>query len=187
MESYKTIEQFVRSGTRGETGHDSAKVPFFMGAPAGEGAVGYGTLEVNQLLEKVPLPPDLRKLYQVIGDKEAEFYFGLWTLRSLEQVNDRYEIMKEDNQHRVIDFAIRSLGMGHALVAFYDPQTDKVYYRHDGGSNGYEREAHYNWIKGYCPEPEKGCSASDWMSETKNETWDPMKPFELQSIRVVNE
>ena len=39
--------------------------------------------------------------------------------------------------------------MGHCKAAFYDPQTNMIYYRNDGGSNGWDREERYEALKSY--------------------------------------
>ena len=59
---------------------------------------------------------------------------------SEDEILRRNEHKKENNQHRMVDFAFLYAGMGHVVVISYDPVTARVFCMLDGGSNGFERD-----------------------------------------------
>ena len=72
--------------------------------------------------------------------------------------------MKELEQHRVIDFSLLYIGMGHIIVASIDPIDNKVFFRRDGGSNGFDRVANWDFIKNYTPKIDSKYDFSKWLN-----------------------
>lgn len=105
------------------------------------------------------MPTALKNMYKLIGNPNIEYYFGDWILMSLVNVQERSEVMENPN---VVDFAIRYAGMGHVVVCSYDPRDGKIFFRRDGGSNGYERNDRWNFIKSYQPESDKKRDIGEW-------------------------
>lgn len=179
------------SGSKSQPGADITKQPFFAADPnPGDAAVGFDTPKVNALLTtnnmQMHIPDELKMIYRILGDPTTEFYFKHWTLLSLQKVVDRYNLVKADGQSRVVDFAIKYGGMGHCVVCAYDPEDGRIFYRHDGGSNGWDREANYEFIKGYTPIADKKFSFQHWLDEIKYE-YDGQAPGEcLKRLPVVN-
>ena len=87
-------------------------------------------------------------------NESMEYYFNNWTLMSLDTLGKHFDAKEADGQKRVIDFAHHYLGMGHCIVCSVDVEDKKIFFRRDGGSNGYEREACYNEILDYEPKDE---------------------------------
>ena len=147
---------FVESGKTNGVGESVLDNPFLIQKSQEKGSVGFNTPEVNKILiEEVPIDGPLKWLYQIIGNPDVEMYFKNWTLLSLNKVKEQYKIKVENSQTRAIDFAIAYAGMGHVVVCSYDPQLSKIYYRHDGGSNGYECDDRFKFSIEYVPEDSK--------------------------------
>ena len=91
--------------------------------------IGFKTDVVNDSLnELVGMPIELKYIYRVLGDSNREFYFNNWCLHSLENLKKRRENFLANGQDRVVDFAIIYAGMGHCVVAAYDPIDQKIFY-----------------------------------------------------------
>ena len=69
----------------------------------------------------------------------------------MNKIKSLYENYKKEGQLRAVDFAMIYAGMGHVVVASYDPISDKIYYRHSGGANGYEQDDNYKFAIKYIP------------------------------------
>ena len=166
--SHREALTFVESGKKALDNYDTSCMPFFATQIERDGSLGYYTKEVNIILESIPVGTNLKRLYQIIGNTKCDYYFDDWILMNLDSLKERYDNFITNNQTRVIDFGYCYGGMGHCVVASYDPETKKIFYRHDGGSNGYDREFHFNFIKDYTPEESKLFPFSHWMDSIKN-------------------
>ena len=128
--------------------------------------------EVNKYINNVPLPKYLVDFYRYIKNARVEYYFGVWTLMSLKNIEERYTIVKSEGQTRVIDFAFMGIGGGHNVVASIDPKDNKIFFRNDGGNNMYEREDHWNFIKNYNPRINDKLDFNEWLKlVTGNSVW----------------
>ena len=171
--SYEEAAKFVQDmGEKSTEGADVTQAPFFAKTPE-EGKereeLGYKMTAVNKLLEDNPsIPHPLQCLYKVIGDPEREYYFGNWSFFSLNKLIERKKICEENNQNRMIDFALVYGGMGHVVVCSIDPQDAKIFYRHDGGSNGWERAERWEKARGYIPKEEHKHPFQHWLNEVNN-------------------
>ena len=126
--------------------------------------------ETNNILENlINMPLQLRKMYKVIGNPHIEYYFGEWILQSLANVQDRLNIMLQEGNGNVVDFALRYCGMGHIVICSYDPEDGKIFFRRDGGGNGYERANNWNFIKSYKPVDNKKYNISVWFNKVEEE------------------
>lgn len=179
---YAAAERFVRSGMKGMDGHDSAQQPFMLPELECKGEVGAKTEEADAFLERVRLPPALQRVYRVIGNAQSEYIFRGWILMSLQKVCDAYERMKENGQSRMVDFAYIYAGMGHVVVCSYDPELARIYYRGDGGANGWERSDHFNRACKYVPRIDDSYDISDWFERV--ERWEETcDPFSLPLVK----
>jgi hypothetical protein len=170
IELHKKAFEFVNSGKIGEQKYNSTQEPFFQQNPTKSGDIGNKQDGVNVILENISLPTLLQKIYLIIGDPTIEFYHGEWNILQLEDVKKRVEIYKSKNQNRAVDFAIKYEGMGHITVISYDPELDMIYFRHDGGSNGYDREFYHNFAVKYVPEKDKCMTIENWIENISNES-----------------
>ena len=167
---------FINEGECSNPGYDSSKAPFFNQEPCenDSNGIAFDSQRVNKFLDYIPVPPNLSELFKIIGTTDVEFYWDKWTLFSMDKIAERFEIYKKNGQLRVIDFAQAYLGMGHVIVAAIDPKELTIFFRRDGGSNGWDREINWTNIKNYTPEPSDTHNFSVWLELVKSKTkiWD---------------
>lgn len=165
---YKKLEKFVLTGNKGKPNYSSINQPFFMQNESNSNNDDLNLSNVNKILNDIPLSNELKIIYQIIGNETIEYYFNNWTLMSLNDLNIYYKMKKQQNQNRVIDFALSYLGLGYILIVSYDSITNKIYYRLDGGSNGYDREFNNRFIIKYKPKKEDGFLFDNWIKNIEN-------------------
>jgi len=158
------VIEFVMKGRPGEEGYTSTQNPFFAQSRENVGEISNNIQHVNELLEEISLPLFLIDFYRQIKNHIIEYYYGNWILYSLTNIKKQYRIMKELEQHRVIDFSLLYIGMGHIIVASIDPIDNKVFFRRDGGSNGFDRVANWDFIKNYTPKIDSKYDFSKWLN-----------------------
>ena len=142
---------FLRLGAPGKNGHNSSMEPFMVAAQA-DSATGAPRINVESYISELQLPASLAALYRLIGNPKQEYIFNHWILMSLDFVRDRTRHLRtEHNQGDVVDFAFCYAGMGHAVVCSYAPSLGQVFYRVDGGPNGYERDDAFKALVAYRP------------------------------------
>ena len=78
---------------------------------------------------------------------DREIYIKHWSLLSLEKILGLDSTYKESGIENVIDLGYMYHGMGWVIVVFYYIKTGKLYFRMDGGSNGYDRMENFNKLK----------------------------------------
>ena len=128
---YKSRDNY-NSGEVGFFAHDEEKEPFEIGFE-----------NIDELPES--LNNSVKLMYKVIGDPNKEVYLGGWTIMPLKRALEQYEFYKSRGQEHIFDFAHEYAGLGHINVVSCDLKTHRLFYRPDGGSNGYESE--YNQKK----------------------------------------
>lgn len=127
--------------------YDSTKQPFFSSDNNGNKFV------INfQSLFNYNIPETLNRnvilIYKILGDHTKEIYLGEWTIMSLDKSLKNYKEYSDNGQNNVFDIGYKYEGMGHITVISCDLKTHLLFYRPDGGSNGYDREDNYqNLIK----------------------------------------
>lgn len=179
--SYAEAERFVRSGIKGGCGHDSTMQPFMLPVLESVGEMGADTALVDTLLERVPLPPELQRVYRVIGSIQSEYVFNGWILMSLHKVVDMYESSLGRSQSRAADFAFIYAGMGHAVVCAYDSDLGRIYYRVDGGANDWDRQHNRDRNLGFTPTHANSHDVRDWFTRVKHWKEDD-DPFTLPIV-----
>ena len=131
-----------------EEGHESANAPFCMKGPC---------TPFRQDFKRLPEIPEglnrnFKYLYEIIGNPnvdvtlrtaEKEGYVEEWTIMGLHTSLSQYRDYVKDGQTRVFDFAYRYMGLGHIEMISCDLHTHNIFYRRDGGSNGYDRLFNY--------------------------------------------
>jgi hypothetical protein len=121
---------------------DKGKVlddPFFRPGQSNE---TMNTNENYHIIEQVI--PDLKDtpmdvLYKSLPNSQTEFVINQWTFFHVDEIKRLYEYNK-----KFYSIAVMYRGMGHINIIGYIPSTRNFFMRHDGGSNGYDREAYYN-------------------------------------------
>ena len=108
----------------------------------------------NLILPKIPekLNRNIQLMYQIIGNPKKEVYVNEWIILSLNDALEKYNYYVEKGQNRVFDIAYRYMGMGHIEVMSCDLETHLLYYRPDGGSNGYDCEDNFQTMLNSNPE-----------------------------------
>ena len=91
----------------------------------------------------------LRILYCNLKTDQESNISGL-TFLKLKEIENRFE-----NYNNFFDIGVIYAGMGHVIVLSFVPSIKKLFFRYDGGSNGYEREDNYNYYHNYDPLEEK--------------------------------
>jgi hypothetical protein len=177
--NYKQVQDFVLKGIKGENNYNTIEQPHMIRKPVKNGEVDFNTPEVNNILENIPIHESLKKIYQVIGNPSVEYYFGSWTLFSLNKVKEHYDIFINKNQKRAIDFGIIYTGMGHCIMVTYDPELNMIYYRADGGSSGHDRDINFKFAYDFVPTEDKCIDLSDWFDNTINVT----NIWEIKTVR----
>ena len=128
--------------------HDSSQEPCFMLGP---------THAFKQDFKRLPELPEglnhnFKYLYEIVGNPSVEVtlrqptendYAQEWTLMSLKKSLDVYQEYCKEGQKRVFDLAFMYMGMGHINVLSCDLETHNLFVHRDGGSNGWDRELHF--------------------------------------------
>tara|TARA_B100001248_G_C27346894_1_gene439197 strand:- start:294 stop:848 length:555 start_codon:yes stop_codon:yes gene_type:complete len=151
----RDLVRFIETGNLSDPSYESHSNPFFIGNPVKTGEIGFNTLEINNLLQEIPIKGKLKIIYQILGNKDIELYKGIdnkWTFLKLETVQFYYDMYKKNNQFRSIDFAKTYHGLGHYIVVSFDPQTCKIYYKIAGGSCGISADANFKLACEYIPQ-----------------------------------
>ena len=78
---------------------------------------------------------------------DREIYIKYWTLLSLEKIVGLDSTYKDSGIENVVDLGYMYYGMGWVIVVFYYIKTGKLYFRMDGGSNGYDRKENFDKLK----------------------------------------
>ncbi len=111
----------------------------------------------------------IQLMYKIIGEPEKEVYLGSWTIMSLKKAIKQYEFYKSKGQEHIFDIAYEYAGMGHIKMISCDLKTHKLFYRYDGGSNGYEREYNQKNLLQMNPSLEPQYYFTDWFNYIQTE------------------
>ena len=107
--------------------------PFFA---AGEAKLVLPVVEARPANDA--LPPCLREIYRRYSS-DTEFAHGPVVFLSEAEILERKAAHEAAGQSRMVDLAVKYVGMGHVEVLSYDPVTETFYPGLDGGSNGFDR------------------------------------------------
>lgn len=139
----ETIEKMMTVLNRGYISNDdynSANEAFFVQNKNNKFIIDYSTIE--------GLPDSLNRniitIYNILGSKNKELYLSEWTLMSINNALKRYDELCKLNRKDIFDIGFKYEGMGHITVLSCDLNSHLLFYRPDGGSNGYDREDNLN-------------------------------------------
>ncbi len=140
--------------------HISSQVPFF----SNSNITNIFDIGFNEINSDIPesLNRNIKIIYQLLGDNNKEIYIGNWTIMSVNEAVTRYKSLCEHKQNKVFDIGYRYLGMGHIEMVSCDLDTHLLFYRPDGGSNGWDREINLNNLINEGSSPYKKFYFSDW-------------------------
>jgi hypothetical protein len=100
--------------------------------------------ELFNILDYYNAPCELYDFYKLMKPEEAisccEYKFHM-----IKDTVENYGSM--ENPKKSFDICYAYMGMGHVCALVYDPKVTRYYFRHDGGSNGWEREEINNFFE----------------------------------------
>ncbi len=99
-----------------------------------------------KFMEEHNFPMKLKMFWLILGNPDDEIKTQGFTFMSLNQI-----VKDKNNYDSFLDLAIQYAGMGHVIVLSIDKTTGKLFIRRDGGSNGFERQAYYQYYKNKTP------------------------------------
>ena len=136
--------------------------------------IGHDTPRVHQLWNEIfdatrSVPAGLKYLYLAQGYPDRETHYNAWTLFSLERIREHTQSLRKGGQLHVVDVGIAYCGMGHVCVLSVDTRTGRLFYRHDGGSNGFERETRADELLALQESPEHTFDIHAWIADVETE------------------
>ena len=145
----KTTEEILKvlkKGSISKEEYQSTQEPFFCNDPRSESFdIEFNN---NEIYKDIPLGlnRNIILIYKILGNPKKEIYLGRWTILSLEEALKQYKDYCEKGQKKIYNIGYKYLGMGHVQVVSCDLDSHLLFYRNDGGSNGYDRIANYEDI-----------------------------------------
>ena len=138
----KILEVLKKEAKISDDNFDSSQQPFFITNPTNNFTINYNHID----LDKIPdgLNRNIKNIYQILGDTKKEIYIHNWTILSLDKALENYNLYCSHNQSKIFDIAYTYMGMGHVKVLSCDLDTHLLFFRPDGGSNGYDRDDNFN-------------------------------------------
>ena len=102
--------------------------------------------QYNDLKLEIPenVNNNVKLIYEIFGNEKKEIYLDEWTIMSLEEALKRYKELCKQGQNNVFDIGFRYLDMGHIEMISCDLKSHLLFYRPDGGSNGWDRINNFN-------------------------------------------
>ena len=157
----ETIYDLLKDCKISNEDHKSSKEPFFLMDISKKFKVGF---------KDIPeLPSNLNRhfklFYEIVGDPKIEVYIGEWIMMSLNEVLENYKQLCSEGQETVFDIGYRYKGMGHIEVLSCNLYNHLLFYRMDGGSNDWDREANYKNIINFNYKEYKYFYFTDWLNQ----------------------
>ena len=143
----ESIRDLLKTSKKSKEGYDSTIEPFFMKDDDINFTEDYKDIpEIPESLNR-----HIKLMYQIIGNSKIEIYIDEYTIMSLDKCLETYKNLCDNGQELVFDFGYRYVGMGHIEVISCDLSNHLLFFRDDGGSNGYDREDNYQRLLKYNP------------------------------------
>jgi hypothetical protein len=156
----KNILSVLKKSKISSDNHISSQVPFF----SNSNITNIFDIGFNEINPDIPesLNRNIKIIYQLLGDNNKEIYIGDWTIMSINEAVTRYKTLCEHKQDKVFDIGYCYLGMGHIEMVSCDLDTHLLFFRPDGGSNGWDREINLNNLINEGSSPYKKFYFSQW-------------------------
>ena len=166
--AYKTrqvenVLQFIEEGKLSQMNYISSSMPFFMQDNTKPFTIGH--FNIPELPEG--LNRNIKTMYKLMGNPNVELYIRDWTFMSLNQALEVYNDYCNNNQTKVFDIGYMYIGMGHIKVISCDLDNHLLFYRIDGGGDGYARDYHRKLILNYDPTNYTHMYYTDFVKDTK--------------------
>tara|TARA_Y100000817_G_scaffold292780_1_gene265252 strand:+ start:118 stop:654 length:537 start_codon:yes stop_codon:yes gene_type:complete len=157
----ETIYDLLKDCKISNEDHKSSKEPFFLMDISKKFKVGF---------KDIPeLPSSLNRhfklFYEIVSNPKIEVYIGEWIMMSLNEVLENYKQLCSKGQETVFDIGYRYKGMGHIEVLSCNLYNHLLFYRMDGGSNDWDREANYKNIINFNYKEYQYFYFTDWLSQ----------------------
>ena len=143
----RAIENIIRvlnKGNLSEEGYNSCQRPFF------HNDSNKKSFEIEYNISNIKIPEGINRnillIYNILGNSKKEIYLNDWTIFSLENAIEYYNEYCKHGQTKIFNVAYRYAGMGHIEVLSCDLDSHLLFYRMDGGSNGWDREANFKSV-----------------------------------------
>lgn len=94
---------------------------------------------VLDILDAKMIGPAVKAIYRDITDPDHGITVDEWNFLSASEIKKRQDVYKG----KFLDIATRYHGMGWVIVLAYIPETNNFFFRSDGGSSGWDREANF--------------------------------------------
>ena len=146
--------------------HKSTSMPFFARSQNIQNFMIHNNNINNNIPER--LNRNIKLIYQLLGDNEKEIYIGDWTLMSINEAIKIYKNYCLNGQNKIFDIGYRYMGMGHIEMISCDLDTHLLFYRPDGGSNGWDREDNFKKVLDKGADPYEKFFFSKWFYNTLN-------------------
>lgn len=157
--NYDKMVEFVSKCSSNISDDKSIDSPFF-NAPATNIELNDLYLKSNlkteyvEFMNKCDFPLKLKLLYLILGNENEELHYNSFIFMDIKSIKERY-----DTYNNIFDIGFIYRGMGHIMVLsmLKCKGKNQLFFRFDGGSNGFEREINYKYYKeadivgiGYC-------------------------------------
>lgn len=157
--NYDKMVEFVSKCSSNISDDKSIDSPFF-NAPATNIELNDLYLKSNlkteyvEFMNKCDFPLKLKLLYLILGNENEELHYNSFIFMDIKSIKERYDTYKN-----IFDIGFIYRGMGHIMVLsmLKCKGKNQLFFRLDGGSNGFEREINYKYYKeadivdiGYC-------------------------------------
>ena len=133
--------------------YDSTMAPFFRQSINNDLSENNSTsiidnnINIMDEFKMLRLPINLNDFFINHQAFNKEIYINEYTFLSIKKILDLVKSYKNDNIDNIIDIGFIYEGMGWIKVIYYNTKFNKLFFRIDGGSNGYDRLDNYNKMK----------------------------------------
>lgn len=144
-EKYINILKVLEKANISDNNYDSTNQPFFFRDNIKNFKVNYKNID-ETLNKNIPerLNRNIKFIYKILGEDNIEIYLNEWTIMPINKALERYNVLCNNKRDDIFDIGFKYEGMGHITVLSCDLNNHLLFYRPDGGSNGYDREYNFN-------------------------------------------
>tara|TARA_Y100000389_G_C17445172_1_gene511114 strand:+ start:46 stop:588 length:543 start_codon:yes stop_codon:yes gene_type:complete len=144
-EKYINILKVLEKANISDNNYDSTTEPFFFRDNIKKFKINYENI-LKTLNENIPesLNRNIKLIYNILNEDNIEIYLNEWTIMSINKAVERYNVLCDNGRSDIFDIGFKYEGIGHITVLSCDLNNHLLFYRPDGGSNGYDREYNFN-------------------------------------------
>jgi len=162
----QTIQELLKKAKISQENYKSSMEPFFHMNMEKDYQENYKSIpELPESLNR-----HFKLFYEIVGNPSIEIYIGQWTIMSLNESLEKYKQYCSEGQTNVFDIGFRYLGMGHIEVLSCNLYNHLLFYRRDGGSNGWDREANYKELINFDYQKYGYLYFTQWLTQVDEET-----------------